>query len=154
MRIKRSPLLITTAVRALVRQFLCAVPTVNTTKPKSLTPETVRIFRFVDDGNAWVANVDSQRTKKLKTLPSVSSRRMELESRLIGKEFVRVLRKPATNGRSARNRSICWSVKWKPQSTKTANGKCRRASVYREFQDVHDFVEELQPILDSRRRES
>jgi transcriptional repressor NrdR len=30
----------------------------------------------------------------------------------------------------------------------------RFASVYREFQDVHDFVEELQPILDNRRRES
>jgi transcriptional repressor NrdR len=29
----------------------------------------------------------------------------------------------------------------------------RFASVYREFQDVHDFVEELQPILDSRRRD-
>jgi transcriptional repressor NrdR len=30
----------------------------------------------------------------------------------------------------------------------------RFASVYREFQDVNDFVEELQPILDGRRRES
>ncbi len=30
----------------------------------------------------------------------------------------------------------------------------RFASVYREFQDVHDFVDELQPILDNRRRES
>lgn len=29
----------------------------------------------------------------------------------------------------------------------------RFASVYREFQDVHDFVDELQPILESRRRE-
>ena len=29
----------------------------------------------------------------------------------------------------------------------------RFASVYREFQDVHDFVDELQPILDGRRRE-
>ena len=29
----------------------------------------------------------------------------------------------------------------------------RFASVYREFQDVHDFVEELQPILDGRRRD-
>jgi transcriptional repressor NrdR len=29
----------------------------------------------------------------------------------------------------------------------------RFASVYREFQDVHDFVEELQPILENRRRE-
>ena len=28
----------------------------------------------------------------------------------------------------------------------------RFASVYREFQDVHDFVDELQPILDNRRR--
>lgn len=30
----------------------------------------------------------------------------------------------------------------------------RFASVYREFQDVHDFVDELQPILESRRREA
>ena len=30
----------------------------------------------------------------------------------------------------------------------------RFASVYREFQDVHDFVEELQPMLDGRRRET
>jgi transcriptional repressor NrdR len=30
----------------------------------------------------------------------------------------------------------------------------RFASVYREFQDVNDFVEELQPILDGRRRDS
>jgi transcriptional repressor NrdR len=30
----------------------------------------------------------------------------------------------------------------------------RFASVYREFQDVNDFVEELQPILDGRRRET
>jgi len=29
----------------------------------------------------------------------------------------------------------------------------RFASVYREFQDVHDFVDELQPILETRRRE-
>ncbi len=29
----------------------------------------------------------------------------------------------------------------------------RFASVYREFQDVHDFVDELQPILEGRRRE-
>ena len=29
----------------------------------------------------------------------------------------------------------------------------RFASVYREFQDVHDFVDELQPILENRRRE-
>lgn len=29
----------------------------------------------------------------------------------------------------------------------------RFASVYREFQDVHDFVEELQPILDRSRRD-
>jgi len=29
----------------------------------------------------------------------------------------------------------------------------RFASVYREYQDVHDFVDELQPILDGRRRE-
>ncbi|MEY3172679.1 MAG: Transcriptional repressor NrdR [Planctomycetota bacterium] len=29
----------------------------------------------------------------------------------------------------------------------------RFASVYREFQDVNDFVEELQPILDGRRRD-
>lgn len=28
----------------------------------------------------------------------------------------------------------------------------RFASVYREFQDVHDFVDELQPILGTRRR--
>lgn len=30
----------------------------------------------------------------------------------------------------------------------------RFASVYREFQDVNDFVEELQPILDGRRRDT
>ena len=29
----------------------------------------------------------------------------------------------------------------------------RFASVYREFQDIHDFVDELQPILENRRRE-
>ncbi len=29
----------------------------------------------------------------------------------------------------------------------------RFASVYREFQDVHDFVDELQPILENRRRD-
>ncbi|MCA9035930.1 MAG: transcriptional repressor NrdR [Planctomycetaceae bacterium] len=29
----------------------------------------------------------------------------------------------------------------------------RFASVYREFKDVHDFVDELQPILENRRRE-
>ena len=28
----------------------------------------------------------------------------------------------------------------------------RFASVYREFQDVHDFVDELQPMLGTRRR--
>lgn len=30
----------------------------------------------------------------------------------------------------------------------------RFASVYREFQDVHDFVDELQPILENRRRDT
>ncbi|MFZ9088524.1 MAG: transcriptional regulator NrdR [Planctomycetaceae bacterium] len=30
----------------------------------------------------------------------------------------------------------------------------RFASVYREFQDVHDFVEELQPMLNIRRRDN
>jgi transcriptional repressor NrdR len=30
----------------------------------------------------------------------------------------------------------------------------RFASVYREFQDVHDFVDELKPILDRNRRDS